>query len=602
MTDPSPAGSYQYANAAVRGALRNTRRPYGVTSVVLGLFLLAIAGFVAWSHADRVQAEGIGKFVRAQLDREPISIAHATLSFAGVAISTLTGLALLAGGLVDLRRFAVARDVPKAYGDPANAASALLGPRILRVFPEQPLNTFLGAGNLKQRSLLLTPGPRIVAERLIASFRTNRLWLIVILLAGTACSFPWRDVLQSGSTITIPFDPQPFPIVLAAVLIALLVASARMLYLVMPSASLTEHVEHDLQELHGAQKPEMVCDYLEQEFRTFERDAMPNRIARWNQPPPDQTGAGDTTNFRWVIMGEQNPRPIPDNVVSGSYFGAWVGSAMIALGAAMLCFAPAVGPSPIIALCSYALGAIVLLFAGMGFRDLASRLFDLRRFESLMMTVDVRGSVSVSKVVVGRGMHDSVMSENEANRTHFTVRYYAAIVTSECPELNQPRYLVGMAAGDEPRRAIEDVKNRLGSRVTTGIGLATPDITSRGLNEVLQTNALMDRARKGRDLPSLAAGMPALPGAAVEARPSAGTPGPDLLANVLRAKAKAEVLWETFGPVGKDPAAPSWHLDAAAAYKAAATMLEHKMLAESLAEYERFIATVTSNHSPRPLA
>jgi hypothetical protein len=310
------ARTYSFENESVRNQLRNQHRPLAITRLIFStlLFVMCLGYLLLNAKAIGARFESL-QVVMTQADGlRQISMdltmrgAWAGFFIPMIALGVLVGLGGIVQGLVGMRRTIVARDVPRGFGAPAQVAESFELGGIKGVFPQSPVPLPIGFGALKQASMMLTPAMVGVAQLLASSIGRGVLMAVIALL-GTAATV-WMGAQSTGPN-SAPSLPSPVVCgLLVLALIASVVLSVVVLRMLMPKQALRERVDTLDQELVGAQKPEMIREYIVQAGRdAMERDGMPNRVEAWLCKSADQVGVGATVNWRSCVLIEQNPNP-----------------------------------------------------------------------------------------------------------------------------------------------------------------------------------------------------------------------------------------------------------------------------------------------------
>lgn len=137
------------------------------------------------------------------------------------------------------------------------------------------------------------------------------------------------------------------------------------------------------------------------------------------------------------------------------------------------------------------------LLGRIGARMVASGAELLRRFrfESLAVVLDVRGTFARSHLRVGKGMYDSIETDNLVVRSDVCVSGWCAALLTESREPLDERYVVGMLANERAAEVELLVQRFLWRFERQPATIAAVNLNDAGLLEVVHANLRVEQER-----------------------------------------------------------------------------------------------------------
>lgn len=151
------------------------------------------------------------------------------------------------------------------------------------------------------------------------------------------------------------------------------------------------------------------------------------------------------------------------------------------------------------------IGAALLLGAAGGIIGQVEHFKSVFRFTSLAVAVRVEGTYGRADIKVGKGMHDSIQSENTVVRSDSAVVGYVARIESESVGLLGHRSIVSMS-GDERTGSIQaTIEKWFETFRSKGADIMGVELGSEKLARMMQANVAISAQRAGASAGAIAA-------------------------------------------------------------------------------------------------
>lgn len=472
---------------------RNPQRLHGVALLAVGIVSFVVAALYLADQVELLKSviASEGKLA----EREPLAVggraALAAIALLWVLAATRTAF----GGLRRLGTLVVPPRMPRDFANWERDLGAALARREMPAYAIPPTGPMRLAYRLfPGRFSLMTPTTRLfVANMMRSSLRLAGLVALLVAIFGAVSVVPPKYLNELGGWI--PNFPLHFvvPVVgIAALQIVMVIA-------ILPSVTpVADTLEFRLS-MRGGGDPKAIPHGLEHQLLVIRPESgAPNRQHRQGFEMLTG-GVGDTGVFGGKLYIESQPTlsEAPTTWVSTALLAA--GTVLALVGVFWVFEIPEfMGGNPRVSdtvqgllgirWAGHVAGGLVLY--GLGRRLIASgaSLLSVFRFESLAVLLDVEGNYGRSKVRVGKGVHDSIESENIIVRSDCSITGHVATLLSETVGIDGPRAVVGMAT-DERARDVEGlVQSWLGEFSERGVAVAGVDLADASLGNMVRAN------------------------------------------------------------------------------------------------------------------
>lgn len=473
----------------------NPLKPYGITCLVIGAAYLGAGAIATALFLPDLPA------LAAAMRWGMLSLGEGLDAVrAGIGIVLgVRGIRMLSGAIGSVTRLAIPPNAPSDLA-PLEAEGALRR-REAGAFAQQR-GTAMG---LLQKWFpghvpLLTGRLRVVADAALCEVgRAGRLGLLLACGFAAFAALPsLRHALLAGSVPSVPW------------LFATLYVAAATLHVVLTTRALpTEAPRAEVREFRsgarGGGDPTPIAHALQQELSAIRSgEGKPNRALETGFAM-ERGGVRDVGTFEGRLFVETQPTltPVDEPPSARALLIAGGAVQLLALGwwlgtpeaPATLVTGASAGVATVTLFAGQLLAAWLL--GGIGGRMVASggELLRRFRFESLAVLLDVRGTYARSHLRIGRGMHDSIESDNLVVRGDVYIAGYCAALLTESREPMGERMVIGMVANERAAEVELLVQRFLWRFERQPATIAAVNLRDGGLLEVVHANLGVEAQR-----------------------------------------------------------------------------------------------------------
>ena len=209
---------------------------------------------------------------------------------------------------------------------------------------------------------------------------------------------------------------------------------------------------------------------------------------------------GDVGNFSGFLIIERQPKAEEQAGPLSGYILLAVGWAFYTIGAAIQLFA--VIPGAMDGMVTIPLAG--LFFLGLMISSNGSRfvrrtrsLFEIVRFRSQAILIELEGNLFRSDIRVGKSMVDSIETSNVAVRSDFTARFWTAELVSEAGRLDLPRELLALEPTGDSQQWMQFFRTEINKLREEGVKPLGVDLGSAEVQQVVQANVGVSAMRAG---------------------------------------------------------------------------------------------------------
>jgi hypothetical protein len=322
-----------------------------------------------------------------------------------------------------------------------------------------------------------------------------------------AVSLFGAESLKSNPELTVaagavPGFPLLFFVLYAAGAVFHVAVAIRMIPSVAPRADITEFRAA----LRGGGDPSQMAHGLEHELGAIRPpDGTPNRVSQEGFAL-EEGGVTDSGQFDGSLAVENQPQIVEGVKASQTLSMLACGSGLQVAALLWFLTVPSferpLGPEAddgvrFVSWLVTLLGGLLLFRMGGRMVDSAASLLSTFRFRSVGVLLEVRGNYARSQVRIGKGIHDSIESENLVVRSDSSVSGYVATLLTESEGLMGPRYVVATIVDEAGRRVEHLVSQWLQRFEQQGATVAGLDLKDAKLAEIVQANLAVDSRRAG---------------------------------------------------------------------------------------------------------
>lgn len=259
-------------------------------------------------------------------------------------------------------------------------------------------------------------------------------------------------------------------------------------------ANTSVHIASEV--IPSAGHPQMLYAVLENSAKSLDKEGYAVRLGS-QKPQLKIDGVTDTGTFESFIFLEEQPFPVESterNALTRIAFPLSCGGALLGIWWALHLLSLPLQQSNISSLLGLAAWTWLALIVARGTWALES----VFRFHSNMCLLIIDGTFGQSHIRIGKGMLDSIESDNIAVRADIRLRYYAAQALTETDSILKPRDLVTLEATPETESRIAFFEQSAKAFRDTGVAPLRIDMPG-GTSEVVRANLGVRAAAAGAD-------------------------------------------------------------------------------------------------------
>ena len=491
-----------FSSQTIKG--HNPLAVYGVGQFLTGSVALVVSLVQFGDAPDLIRAvvASHGKL----LGRQPISVGG-QLALVLLAVPWLIlGIRQIVRGFSSVGRLIVPTRCPAEFIDYETEVATAFERREMLAYalpPSGPLR--LAYRFFPSRFPWMTaPVRRYVASGARSLLRLTALVIVVAAAAASLTLVP-PEILGRWSQF-MPGFPTGFLTVVA--LIA--VARFALVFPVLPEAGPRMDLVEFARSVTGGGDPNQIPHGLEHRLLKIRpEEKNPNRVYR-SGFAMKSGGVGDTGKFAGRLVVENQPGLVHHPVHWALYVSIAIG-VVVTLYAIYLTFTvPAFAARPGVTGLKagiiagrwglHLLSALVLAVLAVGMTEQTRRLLNTFRFVSLAAVFSVEGNYGRSTVKAGKGIHDSIESDNVVVRTDCSISVRVGKILTESEGLMGTRQIVSVITDEESRGVEAIVDGFVTEFESRGTHIAKVDMADQGLSEMVQANISLGAARSAANV------------------------------------------------------------------------------------------------------
>ena len=512
-----------FSTQTIRG--RNPLTAYGVGQFVMGSVALFVALAQLGDASSLVQAlvASNGKL----LERQPLLTGGQLLLVVLALIWAVIGIRKVIRGFSAVGALIVPPRCPAEFQDYESDLVTVFERREMKCY-EVPRS---GPLRIAYR---LFPGkfPWMTAgvRRYVATGARSLLRLVILLSLVGGVSAGLRMV-PPGLLGEYRHLMPGFPIVFTIIVAAVGLVRFALVFPVLPAAGPRLELVEFSRSVTGGGDPNQIPHGLVHRLLAIRpQESNPNRVYRTSFAMR-AGGVGDTGKFEGKLVVENQPQLVSHPVHWALYTTIGIGTALTIYALYLTFEVPDYVVKPHVRSVEAALlggkwllhllSAGIFASLGAGLVEQARGLLSTFRFVSLAAVFDVDGNYGRSTVRVGKGIHDSIESDNVVVRTDCSIIIRVGTVLTESKGLLGPRSVVSIITDEGSRQVesiVDDFVRDFGSK---GTDIAKVNVRDPGLSEMVEANIRLGAARSAASvraradaqaLPAGSQGVPRLPG------------------------------------------------------------------------------------------